>query len=505
MKNAIRHLSLVAAAAAALAAFPATAEPEAVESGARPGPWRVSVGYRVAPGIKTSAGIDAGAAARAAGLLSRPRPGSSSSSGGGAATTSSSVSVSTEDLGTTRSGTSEADASGSAEYSPDKTRYEFENGFIDLDDGTESEGDTMNWQFTDAGAFADGYISSEKPFSQTTTSRSRTTETETTVTRTPAVSTTTRSSSFSEWYADGLSGSSTETGQGVEIRLDRTLWDNGRFGADFGIGWALYDEMDCYRIRGRAYSAKSTERTVTRTEGARETTVTRKTTTETTTETTESGSVVTKIDAREFELEDIYNPEDGTIGAAYVEGGELRYGRAPVLAVGPETFSTETVRNPAETSTETTTATTSSTSTKAGAAKTSTTSHSRSRVVDVRSDGTLSLQELRCGIQPYWRAMDWLAFRADLGILAIYSEIETRTELFVDGKSAAVIKREKTDWTFAGYAGLGVSVAVARHVELFANAEARFPDGSLHFDDGIASGKIDLAEMSASAGVCVRF
>ena len=88
MKNAIRHLSLVAAAAAALAASPAMAEPEAVEPGARLGAWRVSVGYRAAPGIKTSAGIDAGAAARAAGLLPRPRPGSSSSSGGGMYTVS---------------------------------------------------------------------------------------------------------------------------------------------------------------------------------------------------------------------------------------------------------------------------------------------------------------------------------------------------------------------------------------------------------------------------------
>ena len=315
---------------------------------------------------------------------------------------------------------------------------------------------------------------STSQYDGTTVTRSRSTETETT-----------RSSSFRESFADGLSDSSDETAHGAELRFDRTLWRGERFGVDVGIGWAWFGDIDVFSIRGRAYSGSAATRAVTRS-----------TATDTVTTRTESGTVVTKLSQPEFANADDIRNRDGSIGGAYVAGGDLPDGyQAPVLVVTSDRFSTETRRDAATTTTKTT----------SGGTKTSSTSSSTTRTVDVRSEGTLSLQEVRAGFQPFWKVSDWLLFRADFGVIATYSELETRTELSVDGVRAGVVERDEHDWTLAGYAGGGISVAVGRHVELFANAEARFPDKSLHFGDGIASGTIDLAQWSASAGVCVRF
>ena len=169
--------------------------------------------------------------------------------------------------------------------------------------------------------------------------------------------------------------------------------------------------------------------------------------------------------------------------------------------------SAETIRDPVQTTTTTQTTTTESgpvTRTTA-VGKDSSSSRSRTRTVDVRSEGTLSLQEVRLGFRPRWKATDWLALYADLGAFALHSDLETRTELFVDGQSVGVVSRDKEDWTFGGYAGLGLALAVTDRLELFAGAEGRIPQERLHFGDGIVSGSIDLAEWSANAGVCWRF
>lgn len=460
MKHGISRLSLAAAALAAL--FPLAAAAEAEPEGGT-GNWRISAGYRAAPGIKTSAGVDAGAAARAAGAVLRPAGGNGTSR-----------SSSTEKLGSSFDGTTEADAQARSGYIPGQTRYEFDNGYVDFDDGTGRGDDTTNWHFESSDAFADGAVSAERAYDGTTVTRSRSTETETT-----------RSSSFRESFADGLSDSSDETAHGAELRFDRTLWRGERFGVDVGIGWAWFGDIDVFSIRGRAYSGSAATRAVTRS-----------TATDTVTTRTESGTVVTKLSQPEFANADDIRNRDGSIGGAYVAGGDLPDGyQAPVLVVTSDRFSTETRRDAATTTTKTT----------SGGTKTSSTSSSTTRTVDVRSEGTLSLQEVRAGFQPFWKVSDWLLFRADFGVIATYSELETRTELSVDGVRAGVVERDEHDWTLAGYAGGGISVAVGRHVELFANAEARFPDKSLHFGDGIASGTIDLAQWSASAGVCVRF
>ncbi len=126
-------------------------------------------------------------------------------------------------------------------------------------------------------------------------------------------------------------------------------------------------------------------------------------------------------------------------------------------------------------------------------------------VLDVRSEGTLSLQELRLGVRPFWKATRWLSLRGDAGLLAVYSELETDTRLSVDGAPVAEIRKDDDDWTLGGYAGLSLAAAATDRLELSVGAEARFPHKSIRFDDGVVSGRVDLAEWSAFAAVALRF
>ena len=171
----MKTLPLLLLPLAAMAAEPAapTVELEPVE---RDPAWRLSIGFRAAPGIKTSAAVDARAAATAAGAVLRPSGhGGSSSSGAG-----SSASVKTEDLGSTTEGTTEKQARDAVAWSEDRTLWEFANGdYINLDDGADpvKGDDTVNWHFESAGDFADGAIRIRTPYDATTTPRPRTTKT----------------------------------------------------------------------------------------------------------------------------------------------------------------------------------------------------------------------------------------------------------------------------------------------------------------------------------------
>lgn len=473
---------------AAMAAEPAV-ELETVD---RNPAWRISVGFRAAPGIKTSAAVDARAAATAAGALLRPAGRGASSTSG----TGTSVSTKTEDLGSSTVGTTEADALDAAGFSADRTRWDFDNGYIDLDDGAGIEGETQNWHFENADDFSGGGVQGRTPYSSTTTSRSRNTRTETA----PGSSSTKSSVSLREEWGDDLRATSDETACGFELGLDRTLWENGDFGVDVGIGWAWFDDVDAFSLRGRAYSAVATEkRTTTTTSGG-----TRVTTTETTTSTTESGTIITTISQPEFTDPDDFVNDDGSMGGGIRIDEDPPPGyRMPVLTVTDDRFSTSIERNPPRTDTRTTTST--SGTTDPGRTTTSSSSRAKSRTVDLRSEGTLSLQELHFGVRPFWKATPWLAIRGDLGILAVYSELETETSLTVDGAPRSSIRRDDDDWNVGGYAGLAADLATTDALTFSIGAEARFPHKRLRFDDGVVSGSVELAEWSAFAAVSYRF
>lgn len=471
---------LFALAAAALVAPPGAFAEEGAGSALEPvepeaGAWRVSVGFRAAPGIKTSASVDARAAAAAAGGALR-------------AGRASSASAKTEVLGSTTDGTTEAEARASVAYDPDKMYYEFDTGFINLDDGADPlvPGETQNWHFKSADDFVDGAIRARTPYESVTTTRTRTTRTETSG----------RPSLREEW-GDGLRGSSDETASGFELRLDRTVWEDAAFGLDVGLGYAWYDDVDCFSVRGRAYAASMK---------AAAPAGTRTTTTETTTTTKESGTVVTSIAQPEWQDPTDYVNGDGSMGGAVANVYEpaLPDGyRMPVLTLSDANgsrFSTTTERTSFETSSGSTT-----TAGGPGAAAPSPSKTTR-RTVDVRSKGSLSLQELRLGVRPFWKAAERLTLRADLGLFGTYSEFETETVLSVDGAPASVVRRrDEDDWTLGGYAGLELGVALTDELELSVGGELRFPHRSLRFDDGIVSGKAELAKWSVSAALGFRF
>ena len=458
--------------------------------------WRLSAGFRAAPGIKTSAAVDARAAAAAAGAVLRPSGhGGSSSSGAGA-----SASVTTENLGSTTEGTTEAEAREAVGWSEGRTRWDFDNGYVDMDDGAEPlvEGETQNWHFDSADDFVDGAVQARTSYSTTTTSRTRTRKTETS-----GSSSTKSSVSLREEWGEDLRGSSDETACGVELRLDRTVWENEDFGLDVGVGYAWYGDVDAFSVRGRAYSAVATERRTTTTTPSGS----RVTTTDTTRVEHESGTVVTSL-AQDDDFSDPadYVNADGSIGGAVEDVNDVGFGRTdpmPVLTVTQNNFSTSVERNPTEISSVS--SSTVSESGAVGPARTTSSTRTTRRTVDVRSEGTLSLQELRVGVSPFWKASPVLTLRADLGLLAVYSELETETVLSVDGAPARTIRADDDDWTFGGYAGAALDLAATDALTFSFGAEARFPHKRLHFDDGVVSGSVGLAEWSAFASVGWRF
>ena len=450
----MKTLPLLLLPLAAMAAEPAAPAVE-LEPVDRDPAWRLSIGFRAAPGIKTSAAVDARAAATAAGAVLRPSGGSSSGKA--------------EVLGTTTEGTTAAEAQKEAGWSEGKTRWDFDNGFIDMNDGAGAdgegiEGETQNWHFDSAEDFVDGAIQARTPFSRTTTTRTRRSA----------------GTSVREEWGEDLRVSSDETACGFELRLDRTVWENADFGLDVGVGYAWYDDVDAFSVRGRAYDATaasvSADETVTTTE--------------------ESGTVVTSLAQPEFEEPADYTNSDGSMGGAVEDPFVVSDGTTepiPILTVSKDRFSSSVEKTESRTTTKTT----------GGGGRSS--SRTTRRTVDVRSEGTLSLQELRLGARPFWKAAPWLAVRADLGILATYSEIETTTRLSVDGAPAAAIRKDDDDWTLGGYAGASLDLAATDSLTLSLGAEARFPHKSIRFDDGVVSGKADLAEWSAFAALGWRF
>ena len=450
----MKTLPLLLLPLAAMAAEPAAPAVE-LEPVDRDPAWRLSIGFRAAPGIKTSAAVDARAAATAAGAVLRPSGGSSSGKA--------------EVLGTTTEGTTAAEAQKEAGWSEGKTRWDFDNGFIDMNDGAGAdgegiEGETQNWHFDSAEDFVDGAIQARTPFSRTTTTRTRRSA----------------GTSVREEWGEDLRVSSDETACGFELRLDRTVWENADFGLDVGVGYAWYDDVDAFSVRGRAYDATaasvSADETVTTTE--------------------ESGTVVTSLAQPEFEEPADYTNSDGSMGGAVEDPFVVSDGTTepiPILTVSKDRFSSSVEKTESRTTTKTT----------GGGGRSS--SRTTRRTVDVRSEGTLSLQELRLGARPFWKAAPWLAVRADLGILATYSESETTTRLSVDGAPAAAIRKDDDDWTLGGYAGASLDLAATDSLTLSLGAEARFPHKSIRFDDGVVSGKADLAEWSAFAALGWRF
>ena len=555
---------------------------ELVPSDSGEAAWRFDIGVRAAPRFKTSATIDPRAAARVVGGVAvphapsaKPSPERSSSrvstrrdtgtettkSERSSTTTTSAESASPVDEATS-SGTSREEAMASSGYSG-ASRYDFDNGYIDMADLAGIPGETTNWRFDGADAYDPGgpSITGVKRYGETTvathtevrTATETTTETvRTTRSRTSTETTTATkagvvgggvSSAVAERFLDTLSDDSRETEVGLDLRLSRTLWENDQFGLELGIGYTLYRDIDCFHVAGRVYEGlasttrRGTTRTVETTNTRRTTTATEveetistrattsTTTTRTTTTTTDSGAIRTVIAQPEFtDIADIQNP-DGTIGGGSFDGLPVHDGwMTPILVVTSDRFSvvdqvdapvsdtatqTEETVSSSESSGKPTRTRSETSSTASSKRRTSergsdaTTSVARS--IDVKSQGELSLQELRLGMSPLWKATPWLRIRADLGVVVSYATVDVDTQAYANGERCASWHHTDDDWKTQGYAGLSLAVKPRDWLELSAGVESRFPSRTIHFDDGIVSGDVELAKWDAFVAVGVRF
>ncbi len=439
-------------AAAAVVAVSATAEPEVMQNPDSSG-WRVSVGVRTAPSVKTRATVDVPAVVGRAGRVVPFGRSSSSSS-----------TETTPGTGTSSgSGRTREEALAASARKPDGS-FEFDNGYI-RPDSAAVDGETWNWHFDSASAYSGGTISGTTAFGSGDGS---TTVTERRDTRT----------TLSEKTASGFSDSTDKEATGFDLGLSRTLWQGDGFGIDLSLGWTVYEDTDVFRMGGRAYEGRATSRTATETA---------------TTSSGSSGTVTTTVTVDpSFDVGYATMP-DGSLGGASFDGMPSQPGwGTPLLIYDPASVSTTVAETGSGTGGTTTKRT-------AGPEKT------RNRTIDVRSKGELSMQELRLGIAPWWEPTDGVRLQALLGIVDSYAEIETRTSIFVDG--AEVWKRSHTDddWKIQGYAGLSIAVSPLDWLEISAGAEVRFPNRRVRFDDGIASGSVELADWTAFAAVGIRF
>ena len=430
--------------------------------------WKVSARYKVAPKVKTSARLNG------SGILSSVSPAVLESTPKASSSTITTIKY----LGTTVSGTSVEDAMALSGYTGG-TVYEFENGYINLDDGVGLPGETHNWHFDDASAFdsTSQFILGKHSYSQSTVSYGEK--------ETVSVTETGGSSSLDTATAE-LTDSSSEAAQGFELRIGRTIYEKGRFGIDIDLGYTYFDDIDAFSIGGVLAPASAPLIRTTKT-----------TTIRTTEEFHKSGVVYTAIRQPEFtDIADIQN-NDGTIGGAYNINGSLTPGyQIPVLTVTEDRFSILTTEGPTQGSfgesfPEETIS--SEVVSKGGSS------------VDVKSEGTLSLQELRFGIQPYWKAAKWLKVSLDAGIVATYSELDVTTAINVGGSRYATFDESENDWTIAGFLGLGVALSITEHIDFVAGYEARIPTRDVDFDCGYVSGSVDMPKWSGSVGIAIRW
>lgn len=502
MKTNIQKSLAAVLAAMAASTFAAEGVYELEPVDRDPGGWRISVGVRTAPDVKTKAGIDGAAAVSAAGRVKPASVGGASAKGRTSESTS--VSEKTTDGGTTSSGTTKAEAEAASGYQEGVKRYEFDNGFID-EDVTGPSGKTSNWHFDDESAFdgAGFTISGAKDYGSTTVSKSATERTTTTTKTETKASGGAARVSFREDFGPDPASSSKDDATGLDILIGRIVWEGADFGVEANVGWTIYDDVDCFKAGGRVYTGRAS---ASRGSVETTTTTTKKTdTTETTTTKTESGSFATVLQEPELtDLDDIRNP-DGSIGGASYDGQPVQPGwTTAFLTVTPDRFSV--VDRPGESKTSTETTTTEGTpTTAASTSRSPAASVSRTRTVDVYSRGELSLQELRLGATPYWKATDWLHVRANVGLLGSYAEVETRTTIHADGVPFSSSTHTDDDWKVQGYAGLSLAVIPVDWLEIAAGAEARFPSRKIRFDDGIVSGSTELAKWDAFVAVGIRF
>lgn len=408
-------------------------EPEAELAEAKePSCWRVSVGARFAPKVRTKADISSKAVIDAFGR------------GMGA------VSVRRGSTSSLR------ESSESVPVTP-SSRYDFGNGFIDMNDTTIDPSETWYWHFDSASAFdeANGAITISEA-SSSATSRE------------------TFGPSHSEEVASDAAEAHDSDTWGGDVEVGYDFWRGGRFSFGIGLGATLYRSDDAIRVFGRSGRTISSSTSVKTSESSTETTV-----------------FTDPNLAYAGALDDIRN-DDGSIGAGTPDGhtnpytvpyGGLYGGPNPVLTVGngavTRTTSTRTLRDATTTRTL--------------------------RAINAVAEGDVEMEELRLALQPLWKATDWLDLRGSFGVAAARVCVDADATILVNGTRVARVSGDDSDWVFYGLCGLDIVFKPVSRMEVFVGGDMRFGGTDMDYSAGLVSGKVELPCHTFRAGIGIRF
>lgn len=468
-----------------LASIARADEPPAVElePASEPGPWRISVGARFAPGVKTSSAVSSSAVVDAAGRLH----GSNASRGGGAVRAPGGPSSSVE-----RSSETAVNESTETVAVTPTSRFEFEYGFVDMADSGTGDGKTWYWHFDSADAFDDASGS----LTGTKTTVTRTSESSAARSVEGGGSASAVRSSFSERVLPDVSASCESDLWGFDVEIGRDLWRGESLSLSLDLGATLYRGEDAVRAAGRCYEAVAETR---RESVAGRYATTRETTVETMATATETMVFVDSDLAGQ--LADFRN-DDGSIGAGTADGYSNPYGGPnPTLTVSDGSV-TRTTRT--EVRTDTTVSTTrvlesagSRVSGKGGTVV--------RRTIDVAAEGDVEMQELRLALRPAWRAAEWLELRGALGAVATRVDVDVDATILVNGARFSSVSGSDDGWVLSGLCGLEAAFAPCDWIEIVVGGDVRFGDTEMDYRAGLVRGTVELARYTVRAGVGIRF
>ena len=479
MKTTTSILATIACLGVAFAAMAEEAEEPVLVEHQETGRWHISAGARLAPGVKTRAIIPSGAILDVTGRLR----GADGSKRGRALPSGSSSS-------TEHSSSSSTETSSESVSIAGDSLFEFENGFVDMNDTTDDPNETWYWHFDSADAFNDasGTVTGSSAATTTTSSDSTTASS-----AGKTSSSSSLRSSFSEEVSPDIATSHESDLWGADFEVGYDLWRGERFTLGIGLGATFYRCDDAIRATGRAYAASAE----TQSESA---TGRIFTTTETTVDTSATTTETTSFTAPNLagSLSEITN-DNGSIGGGTADGLTNPDGGpnpSLILSDGSVTKTTTT-----ETRTDTTVKTTSKfESTGSRSSRTS----SR-RTIDVGAEGDVETQELRLALQPSWKAADWLELRGSLGAVATRVDIDVDATIFVNGARYATVSGDDDDWVFAGLCGLDAVIKPRDWLELTLGADLRIGDTGMDYRAGLVRGTVDLARYTVRAGIGIRF
>ena len=433
MSTATRILPVIAGVVFAFAAQAAETEEPRLEEAAQPSRWRISAGARFAPGVKIKASVSSRAVLDAAGRL-RGVQGASTSTG-------------------RRSSTSSDETSENVPVTP-TSRFEFDGGFIDMDDTTQSEEETWYWHFDSADIFdeASGRFVILSSTGEGAGNRGNSTSSS-------------RSSSSEQVMADKTSSHEADLwGGDIEIGCD--LWQDGRLSLGLGLGATFYRGEDAIRVAGRCGRATSATTSASTSQSSTETTV-----------------ITDPNFAYAGALDDIKN-DDGSIGAGVSDGSINPYGGInPTLTLGDGAI----------------------TRTTSISTHTDTTTRRQTRTIDVDAEGDVETQEIRLALQPAWEATDWLTLRGTVGGVATRVSVDADATILVNGTRFSTVSGDDSEWVFAGLCGIDAVVSPLDWLSIFVGADLRIGNNRMDYDAGIVKGGVELARHTFRAGITVVF